>query len=574
MRIIDIYPAKSEYKIKDTIDVVIVFDCLEKDKKFFIEYYVYNLNEIIQTGKIDVQSDIKEMHIELNINTDKKMSGYGVEVVLRNQDGILQTVTTAFDILENWKYAPRYGFLSDFAVANEEDEEALKAMNKYHINMVQFYDWMYRHHQLIPETNTFIDPLGRELSITAVENKIKLANKYGMKAMAYGAVYGAGENFYKENKDSALYKNNEEPLGFGDFLYIMDISKDTTWHDHIIVEFEKAIDFGFDGIHMDQYGFPKEAVGLSNGVKTIRRLRDDFPVFINDVKDYLCKNGKNIPISFNAVNNWPVETVAQAKVDCIYIEVWPPNNTYQDLYNIISNAKKHASSKQVVLAAYIKPYSKLLNIPMEFAQNTAIMTMATIFACGGFHLLIGENNGILNDQYFPLYRTMESINHVNEMRSYYDFIVRYEELLYDFDLVDNSMVCTGGLNGEYVFKGQGFSPKAEENKVWTLIKEKPGYKIINLVNYTGIEEINWNEVKCSRPMEVNNIEVIVLVSEDVTGIYIASPDFVMCNSQVLEFDYIEHGQGRAVSFIIPKLKIWDLVYIVFDKTDSKGNAEE
>lgn len=565
MRITDIYPSKSEYGIKETVDIIIVFNSLEKDERVFIDYNVYHLNETIQNGQMDVQPSAEEMHIKINIDTDKKMSGYGVEVELRDQYGILQTVTTAFDILETWEYAPRYGFLSDFAVENEKDQEALEILNKYHINMVQFYDWMYRHHQLIPETRTFIDPLGRELSITAVENKIKYAHKYGMKAMAYGAVYGAGESFYIENKNSALYKHNGEPLGFGNFLYIMDISRDTMWHDHIIREFEKALNLGFDGIHMDQYGFPKEAVGLSNGVKTVRRLRDDFPTFINDVKDYLCRNGQNIPISFNAVNNWPVEMVAKSREDCVYIEVWPPNYTYQDLYNIISNTKRYAPSKQVVLAAYIKPYSEEMNLSLEYAQNTAIMTMATIFACGGFHLLIGEKNGILNDQYFPLYRKMEIKDHIDEMRSYYDFIVRYEELLYDFELVDNSMVCTGGLNGEYVFKGEGFSPKAEANKVWTLIKEKPGYKIINLINFTGIENMNWNEVKYRRPAEVDNIEVNVLVSEDVKGIFIASPDFDICNSRELDFEYIEHGQGRAVSFKIPKLKIWDMVYLVFDK---------
>lgn len=562
MRIIDIYPSKSQYSIKDTIDIIIAFDSDAKDKSLFIEYNVYHLNQIIQNRQMDVQSEAGEMHIKINIEAEGKMSGYGVEVKLHDHSGLLQTAATAFDILEAWEYAPRYGFLADFAVENEEDEEVLKAMNKYHINMVQFYDWMYRHHQLMPETRTFIDPLGRHLSITAVENKIKYAHKYGMKAMAYGAVYGAGESFFKENKDSALYKYNDEPLGFGNFLYIMDIARGTMWHDHIIREFEKAVSFGFDGIHMDQYGFPKEAVGLASGVKTIRRLREDLPVFINDVKDYLCRNGQNIPISFNAVNNWPVETVAKSKEDCVYIEVWPPNYTYQDLHNIIANAKRYAPDKQVVLAAYIKPYSKELNLPLEYAQNAAIMTMAAIFANGGFHLLIGERNGILNDQYFPLYRALETEEHIAELRSYYDFIVRYEELLYDIDLVDNSMVCTGGLNGEYVFKGEGFSPKAEVNKVWTLVKEKPGYKIINLVNFTGIEDMNWNEAKQSRPVEICDIEVNVLVSEDVKGVYAASPDFNLCNAKQLDFEYVEHGQGRAVSFKVPRLKLWDLVYIV------------
>ena len=37
----------------------------------------------------------------------------------------------------------------------------VEQMNRYHITSIQFYDWMYRHHQLIPNTDVFKDALDR-----------------------------------------------------------------------------------------------------------------------------------------------------------------------------------------------------------------------------------------------------------------------------------------------------------------------------------------------------------------------------------------------------------------------------
>lgn len=53
-------------------------------------------------------------------------------------------------------------------------------------------------------------------------------------------------------------------------------------------------------------------------------------------------------VIFNAVNNWPMEAVAQTGQDAVYIEVWPPNDRYRDLYTLIAQARR-CSGKPVVL---------------------------------------------------------------------------------------------------------------------------------------------------------------------------------------------------------------------------------
>jgi dextranase len=558
----DIYPVKAQFKKGEKVQIIVELEGTDFENN--IKCNVYKLHENIITKTKNITDSESKVVFEFDINSDEVfMSGYGVEVERYEKGEMVQVLTTAFDILSSWKYAPRYGFLADFSPKDIKDKEDLKEMNKYHINVVQYYDWMYRHHDLIPKSDVFIDPLDRELSLLTVKNKIELAHKYGMEAIGYGAVYAAAPEFYEKHKEMALYKNNHEVFGFSDFLYIMDISRECKWHDHIIHEFYKAVKFGFDGIHMDQYGYPKEAVSKANGVNTVRSLRAEFPALIDDTRKYIEDKGEEVSLIFNAVNNWPVETVAKADQDAVYIEVWPPNETYQDLYNLIANAKKLAPEKQVILAAYMKPFLQELNIPVNQAENAALLTMATIFASGGFHLLLGENNGVLNDPYYPKYRTIESENFKKKLRSYYDFIVMFEELLYGFDVIDTTMVNTGGINGEYVISGVKASPKPEPNCVWSLVKERPGYKIVSLVNFSGIKDMNWNEAKEEAPIEIKNIELTVLTCHEVKGVYAASPDFKEGKAIGLDFDYVESDQGKKIKFNIPSLEIWNLIYIVY-----------
>lgn len=562
MRIKDVYPSKAQYKKNEKIEIIVEVENIISPSKLKCSVYKLHENILTQDKILNPSENIVKIEFPIN-NTKGMMCGYGVKIELYIKDEKVQESSTAFDILDSWRYAPRYGFMTDFSPEDFGDKDDLKEMNKYHLNVVQYYDWMYRHDDLIPPEDEFIDPLQRRLSLRTVKNKINKGHEYGMEAMGYGAVYAASPEFYEKNKDSALYKNNGEAMDFAGFLYLMDISMGSKWHEHIIREFYKAVKFGFDGIHMDQYGYPKEAIGRVMGVNTIRNLREDFPTLINNTRSYIEEKRGKVSLIFNAVNNWPVETVSKAEEDAVYIEVWPPNDTYGDLYNLISNAKKLTPNKQVILAAYMKPFLKEINTIEEHAENAALLTMASIFASGGFHLLLGENNGVLCDAYYPKYKTVSSESFKKKLRSYYDFIVRFEELLYDFNIIDTTMVNTGGINGEYTISGEKASPKAEANSIWTLIKEKPGYKIINLVNFVGVDNMNWNTAKEKAPAKVKNIVLSLLTCNEIKAVYLCSPDFEQKTLVKLDFEYEETDQGRKLKFEIPILETWDLIYLVY-----------
>lgn len=340
MKITDAWPSKSYFKKGERIEVFVSLDVPEAANDLYLTCSVYRLHEKVEFFKKEALSNLGKFIFDID-ETGSDMSGFGVLIELHDENRCHDYFWTAFDILKTWKCAPRYGFLSDFSADDLNDSSDLESMNRYHINVVQYYDWMYRHHSMMPPEKDFVDPLGRSLNIDVVKQKIDMAHNLGMKAVGYGAVYGADSEFYNNHKDWALYSNDGSPEMLMDFLYIMDISQKSKWHDHIMKQYLSALRFGFDGIHMDQYGFPKSAVRYGNEEKDVIYLREEFYKLINDTKKYLMEKGYNAILIFNAVNNWPVETVSKSEEDAVYVEVWPPNDTYQDLYNIICNAKKY-----------------------------------------------------------------------------------------------------------------------------------------------------------------------------------------------------------------------------------------
>ncbi len=494
------------------------------------------------------------------------MAGFGLDLrLLDDHDRIVGEGSGAADVLTDWTRAPRYGFLSDFfpEEGREEDdfESRIAALSRYHINVVQFYDWMYRHHQFLPPEDHFVDPLGRRLSLATVRRRINQAHQHGMDALAYGAVYAAQPDFYRTHPEWGLYKNNGEPFDLAKFINIMDPSNGSPWQDHLLAQYGAALDLGFDGIHMDQYGFPKDAFVKNDGEEHLIHLAEVFPELIDQARARFKAKNPAVKLIFNCVNNWPVSTVARSSQDATYIEVWPPNDTYYDLKQLIRNARTLNPDKQVILAAYLAPLAQPSpGDGEEGGEIAARLATAAIAASGGFHLIMGEGDGMLVDAYYPKYRRIRP-EFARVMRRYHDFIVRYENLLYDPALEDLSETHTGGINEEYRFEGYPASPKALPDSVWITAKEKPGYKVINLINLAGIEDVFWNRAKANPPQPVYNMVASLLVEEEVAGVYLASPDRHHGRAQKVAYEFVPHARGNLLRFLIDELHYWDLVFI-------------
>ncbi len=469
--------------------------------------------------------------------------GYGLTVNLLANDGtVLAVGSTAFDVLDNWLQAPRYGFLSQFEAGRSNINETMDWITQHHVNGLQFYDWQYRHESLLPTEGNYSDLLGRQMSLDTVRQLIEAAHTRQIAAMPYTAIYGASVAFYQEHPEWALFERSEHPYVFGDnFLMIMDPSPDSPWTDHLMAEFERVLDgLPFDGIHLDQYGAPKTGYNFS-GERV--DLAEAIPGFINRTAEIVqAKRGDSGAVIFNAVGNWPVDTVASADQDAVYIEVWPPYRDFLDLHRIIASAENLSGGKPVIIAAYIHPAN----------SANVRLSNAVIFASGGSHLELGEPQAMLADPYFPKYGQMDEALQLI-MQNYYDFFVRYEEVL--------SLNTTNAPQRAEALTIEGIdtSKMRAKDQVATITRQGENFETFSLINFIGVDTSKWDTPLDQGPDSLVDLAVQIVTERPIAAVWWASPDGDTLDAQPISFT----TEADAIFFTLPRLDYWTIIVVEY-----------
>jgi dextranase len=472
------------------------------------------------------------------------LRGYGVDAQLLDASGkVIAEATTAFDVLDRWIQAPRYGFLSDFGPGRDNYDETQTWLLKHHINGLQFYDWQYRWENLVPETDVFDDGLGRPQSMTTINQLIETAHAVNTAAMPYTAIYGASLLFSREHETWALNQSNGDMYLFANLLGIMDPSPGSPWNTHLMNEFSDVLEkTTFDGIHIDQYGAPRNGY---NEAGEFVDLKTVMPLFIDQAAEIVQqKRGDEGVVIFNSVGNWPVETVAPADQDAVYIEVWPPQNDYADLYRIVMSAQTLGGQKPVIIAAYIDP-RRTINWRLS---------SAVIFASGAYHLETGEPDSMLADPYFPKYGRLDAKQR-DVFENTYDFVVRYENMLaLNTVAASNDRLSAVDL-GEIRTKGL-----RAINRVMPVMRVGEGFETLSLINFVGLDEASWNEPAQTAPTPFTDVTVTLTVERPVTRVWWASPDNASLAAQSLDF----RVEGDVLTVTVPSLNYWSMVVVEYE----------
>lgn len=564
IKIRDVYPDKATYRPGQHATILVALDNRGPDP--FAGWLAADLMHLTKRlGEATTAVSVRAggtitAGLALELPSDD-FTGYGVDVRLRDERGTeLALVSTGLDVLSNWALAPRYGFFADFRSSEADTAARTTALARYHINVVQFYDWMWRHYALLPPSgqDQFVDGMGRRLSLTTVKNKIAQAHRLNMAALAYGAVYGAEPEYFETHQDWALYKADGAPESIEKLFYIMNIAPGSPWNEVIVLEYVKAVtEMDFDGIHMDQYGFPKQAhLGGKDG--PLVDVGAAFAPLIERSAAAVAAARPGGQVIFNNVNDWPTPLTAPAHQAAVYVEVWPPNDTYYDLQRLIEDGKRAAGNqKQVILAAYIAPLCLTRDDAekMPQAEEAARLAAATIFANGGFHLLMGERDGALCDAYYPKYAPLRP-EFAAVMRGYYDFFVRYENWLVDPRLELLPAAAVGGEGKVRLGGDRAYGSRPQQDATWVIAREAPGLLTLSLLNLAGQTNTLWNALHTAPTPQVD-IPVSLRTAAVVRSVTFASPDRDGGRPQPLAFQ----TERNRVTFTIPYLDRWDLVIV-------------
>ena len=520
MRFVDLYAAKGTFSPGEMVQVMAEVEG-GVGETAVIHLTIFHLTKPIDTLTHSVVLQKVEQNIQLEWQAPLAAPrGYGVTAELRNPSGsVMDTTSTAFDMLPDWTTFPRYGFLTDFAPNRADISETLDALAQFHINGLQFYDWQYRHDTLLPPASDYIDPLGRALSLDTVRAFIEAAHVRGMAAMPYLAVYAASVKFWQAHMEWALYDADGQPFTFEDFLGLMDPTPGSLWIEHLRGECSQVLaKLPFDGLHVDQYGDPKEGFDVAGSPVDIPAA---FTAFIQTLKE----THPQAAVVFNAVGNWPIEALAAAPQDFVYIEIWPPDVYYRDVRRIVADARAMSGGKPVVIALYL---------PANQPENVRLAD-ALIFSLGGSRIELGEQAQLLADPYFPKHQT-PSLQLKRTLRRYYDFVVRYGELLGPTaKLLENYEVTT-------------------PSGVWVVVRSCPGWLVLSLINLSGLGDPQWDEEQVV-PEVVTAVPIQIDIAKSIHQTWWASPDKNDLGLMPLPWT----ADNKTISITLPKLDHWAMI---------------
>lgn len=527
-----VIPTRAQFSAHDPL----LFNLQDDSHSQTVHVTVMKENQAIYSEQLPVHNgiiDLSSMNLEPN-------SGYLLHVSTSNG----KETETGFDIATN---TVRYGFVSDFTSHDFQDGAAIHWLNRLHINYVQFYDWAYRHNSYIAPTPTYTDMMGKKIDVSTLHHLIDACHQCGMKAMAYGAIYGALNEYAAAHPASRLYDKKGQPIPFFNLLSIMNVNRQCDWHDHILEEYTKALAFGFDGIHMDTYGAPKEGYDELGDELDLAR---DFRSLVNDAAHELVMNGKSPALIFNNVGNWPTKHLATADQTALYIEVWDPYSTYKDIVRLIRQARSF-SDLPVVLAAYLLPFSKKGS---QEAYNAFQILTAIITSSGATHLINGQNRGLLTQAYYSDYFTVDD-NHSKMITHYYDYIAYYAHLWLSRELFDVPYAAQRSGGNNLVSDCPFLSDSPEPGKIW--IHARRGYDLffINFVNLVGSHDPAWNHeqnVSLSDPFDL-----WVRTDKKVKTVTYSSPDSAEgIRIQVPQWSNEEKNGVHYVKIHVPRLSVW------------------
>jgi dextranase len=461
--------------------------------------------------------------------------GYGVEG---------GGAATALDVLADPLSRARYGFVARYE-AGRDVEGVVENVRRLHLNAVQFYDWMYRHADLVPPQDDFEDALGQTISLDTVRRLAVAIAEAGSLPMAYAAVYAVGKEAWSEWEAEGLYRADGTPWMLGDFLWNVDPSAER-WVSHFVEDLRAALAaVEFKGFHLDQYGAPKRALRKDGSVV---ELEEAFPALL----ERLAVDVPDARMIFNNVNDFPSWTTARATQSLTYIEVWSPSVRLGQLADLVIKARSYAPDKAVILAAYLSSYRG-----DEAAASAAErLQHAVVFSHGGTVLLHGEERNVLTEAYYVRNQQL-SAESSEAARGCYDFAVRYGDLLFDRESVDVTHTMLAGENLEVKVEGPvRVSIDCEPGALWARVIRTRRGLLVSLIDLSAQEDDLWDGPKRPSP-RLSGVRIAVeRVRPDAPRFDFAEPDEAPGLAQLeASFD------GRHDVVELPAFGPWALVLI-------------
>ena len=465
---------------------------------------------------------------------------YGVELTTATA-----SARTAIEVTAADRERLRYGFAVDYTPGRDLTGIS-DTIRRLHLTDVMLYDWAYRHADLLGGGEEYRDALDQPVALQTVRDLITAIGAAGARALGYAAVYAVGPDEWDAWKHRALLAPTGEPYGLGDFLFVLDPAS-PDWLRSFTGQLDRSVkEIGFDGFHLDQFGYPKRAM-LPDGSRV--DLAVSFATLIESVRDAL----PNAQLVFNNVNDFPTWVTAKLRQDAVYIEVWEPHLTLGALGRVVMRARSVAGDRPVVIAAYQEVYDRATAAVADLATA---FSMATLFSHGATEILAGEADRLLVDPYYVRNHVVEAST-AALLKRWYDFLVEHDEILMDPSIVDVTGSYAAAYNDDcdVSFPGNVVSVTADAGAIWRRVTQSGDRLVVHLINLVGQDDTLWDGPR-EEPTRVAGTLRFRRLGDGMPRVRVADPD---AEGRLIEVEVTLEGTHATAS--LPEFGVWQVVVI-------------
>lgn len=561
----DLYVDKARYNPGEDVLLTVELEA-EEPAELELRVQVRHIADVVleKAESITLQAGSPQSKIFTLSLPQEDFTAYSVEAYLFQDGECVDFEMTAAEVASDWSRFPRYGYLTKYGTQTEEQiQETIQRLNKYHITGLFFYDVLDRHEK--PLAGTVDAPAegwktlsNSYASAETVSKLIDYGHEHNMNSYLYNLIFGAYDDYEASGVQAewGLYKdgNHQNQDYHGDFadswetkrLYLFNpANKD--WQDYYLKAIKDVLEvYHYDGLQIDSLGSRGNCYDYYGGSVD---LKSTYSSLLNRLSEEL-----GTRVIFNPVSGYgQTETLADVDYDIIYEEVWPwDGGSYGSLkYEVDSVRSRMRDDKGISIAAYMD-YKK-----QSGAFNLAgiLLTDATLMAAGASHLELGDT-GMLKNEYYPGDSLRISAMLEAALRNYYSFSVAYENYLRDPDF--------GEIIARTYINDKACAQNSMAGKIWSFTRQNgDGERVIHFINLIGVEEDSWVDNYGKQKSPEKQVDPVVkhYVTAFPTHVYFASPDYQEGILTELSFETGEDENGKFVRFTMPSLEYWDTVIL-------------
>ena len=483
---------------------------------------------------------------------------YSVEALAPDGRSLAEELTT---VGAHAGERPVHGFATSFD--DESVPAVLEWLRALRCTVVQMYDWMASYTEplrigALGPAGGWHDPSGRPVSFEALRSLASGIRAQGAVAHAYAPVYAVDLPFAADHPEMLMYRNDGAPQSFFDFIQLADPSN-VDWQRHFAAAYGRAADsVGFDGFHIDTYGYPREAINRQG--QSI-----DMPAAYRSFLSYFRSERPHDLVSFNQVNGVPSALELAPGPRFRYCEVWPPNSGWRHLEGLMDRSAGAAGHLGAPAAADVVRGTIACYPPVwgggdrQGALRTVVITEAVATCLGASALLFGDRTAALRDPYYPKHERLSG-DEAATVIAWHRFALRCRDLFIDGE--DTTWYEVEDENGAVALEWDGpVRPEPVGRSLFARVSRSEGCVAVGVVDLSGSSHGRWSEVTGPGTCRSVRVQVLVPAPEE----WAATAAVLGTNGDrfmPLPFTVVPHRQGRALQVEVPVESGWSVLRLL------------